>query len=49
MANRICEASGKQCYRSQSHAKNVMRRLSRSLRAYPCRDCGAWHLSKVGR
>ncbi len=42
----ICESSGKHCYRSETHAKAVMRRLSASLRTYRCEGCGKWHLTK---
>lgn len=42
----VCEATGKQAYRSEDHAKRVMRHLSASLRTYKCPRCGRWHLSK---
>jgi len=41
-----CNQSGKNCYRSEDHAKRVMKRLSASLRSYRCKACGSWHLTK---
>lgn len=45
--NKLCEKTGKRCFRSKSEARKAMRKLADTLRAYVCEFCHLWHLTKV--
>lgn len=43
-----CSVTGKRQYVNKSRAKQIAKRVDRSLRPYRCEDCAYWHLGHLG-